>query len=102
MFFCRLQYAQRLYTAGIERATHPDLCYAREWLKKVERALTDAKKDNDFIYHERIPEERSLASIAKAAVGMVSLSLKISIVTFFGHMHFVKICHIRWFIFANF
>ena len=28
----------------------------------------DAKKDNDFIYHERIPEERALASIAKAAV----------------------------------
>lgn len=30
--------------------------------------FSDAKKDNDFIYHERIPEERALASIAKAAV----------------------------------
>jgi len=64
----RLQYATRLFTAGIERSTHPDLCNVREWLKKTERALTDAKKDNDFIYHERIPEERALASIAKAAV----------------------------------
>ena len=31
-------------------------------------SFPDAKKDNDFIYHERIPEERALATIAKAAV----------------------------------
>ena len=37
-------------------------------MKKTERALQDAKKDNDFIYHERIPEERALSTIAKAAV----------------------------------
>ena len=66
--YFRLQYAQRLFNAGIERSPHPDLCNAREWLKKTERALQDAKKDNDFIYHERIPEERALSTIAKAAV----------------------------------
>ena len=68
IFYFRLQYAQRLFNAGIERSPHPDLCNAREWLKKTERALQDAKKDNDFIYHERIPEERALSTIAKAAV----------------------------------
>jgi programmed cell death 6-interacting protein len=30
--------------------------------------LTDAKKDNDFIYHERIPEVKTLTSIGRAAV----------------------------------
>lgn len=30
--------------------------------------MTEAKKDNDFIYHERIPEEKSLAGIGKAPV----------------------------------
>ena len=27
-----------------------------------------AKKDNDFIYHERIPDFKSLAAVGKAAV----------------------------------
>jgi programmed cell death 6-interacting protein len=58
--------------AGIERGTHPDLCNAKEWLKRTERALTDAKKDNDFIYHERIPDEKSLKSVAKAAVAKIT------------------------------
>ena len=30
--------------------------------------MTDAKKDNDFIYHERIPEVKALTSIGRAAV----------------------------------
>ena len=39
-----------------------------DWSKRVERALTDARKDNDFIYHERIPDVKTLASIGRAAV----------------------------------
>ena len=38
---------------------NPDLSGAKEWLRRTEKALTEAKKDNDFIYHERIPEEKS-------------------------------------------
>ena len=64
----RLQYAQRLLTAGMERGHNPDLSGAKEWLRRTEKALTEAKKDNDFIYHERIPEEKSLTPIGKAAV----------------------------------
>ena len=71
----------------------------REWQKKNERALADAKKDNDFIYHERvsrrslrhfsfvkrgtisfllmtqIPEAKSLSAIQKATVAKVTLPL---------------------------
>ena len=54
-------------TAGIERGP-PGLCGAKDWLKKVDRDLATAKKDNDFIYHERIPDEKALAAVAKAAV----------------------------------
>ena len=48
----RLEYAKRLFTAGMERGSVA-LCNAKDWLKRAERALVDAKKDNDFIYHER-------------------------------------------------
>ena len=48
----RLEYAKKLFTAGMERGS-VGLCNAKDWLKRAERALTDAKKDNDFIYHER-------------------------------------------------
>lgn len=64
----RLQYAQRLVNAGIERGHNPDLSNAKEWLRRIEKALTEAKKDNDFIYHERIPEEKNLTPVGKAAV----------------------------------
>lgn len=36
--------------------------------KKVVRGLQEAEKDNDFIYHSRIPEISALPSIGKAAV----------------------------------
>jgi programmed cell death 6-interacting protein len=73
----RLEYAKKLFTAGMERGS-VGLCNAKDWLKKAERALTDARKDNDFIYHERIPEERQLAAVAKAAVAKPSpLSAKL-------------------------
>ena len=40
----------------------------KDWLKKVERDLEEKIKENDFIYHERIPDEKTLAQVAKAAV----------------------------------
>ena len=66
-FFFRLQYAKRLLSTGIERGP-VGLLNGKEWLRKVERDLAEAIKNNDFIYHERIPEERTLAPVAKAAV----------------------------------
>ena len=37
-------------------------------INKVQRAYDEAKKDNDFIYHERVPDIKSLPSIGKAAI----------------------------------
>merc|ERR1719400_2904823 len=64
----RLQYAQQLFTACQQRGGRPSLGGCQDWAKRAERALTDAKKDNDFIYHERIPEVKALTSIGRAAV----------------------------------
>lgn len=38
----------------------------RDHLNKANNALEEAKKDNDFIYHAKIPEYKTLASIGKA------------------------------------
>uniref|UniRef100_A0AAR2LZ83 BRO1 domain-containing protein n=1 Tax=Pygocentrus nattereri TaxID=42514 RepID=A0AAR2LZ83_PYGNA len=35
---------------------------------KISRALTAAKKDNDFIYHDRVPEVKDLEHIGKATL----------------------------------
>lgn len=37
-------------------------------MDKINRALTAAKKDNDFIYHDRVPEVKDLEQIGKAAL----------------------------------
>lgn len=35
---------------------------------RINRALTSAKKDNDFIYNDRVPEIKDLEHIGKAAL----------------------------------
>jgi len=40
----------------------------QEVQKKVVRGLQEAEKDNDFIYHARIPEVSALQAIGKANV----------------------------------
>ena len=62
----RLQYSIELITACQTRAGFSGLCDAADWIKRANRALTDAKKDNDFIYHERIPDVKNLSSIGRA------------------------------------
>ena len=47
---------------------HPDQCNVSNWYNKADQALKTAKKDNDFIYHERIPDQKSLKPIGKAVV----------------------------------
>lgn len=36
-----------------------------DYVNKATRQLNEAKKDNDFIYHERIPDAGSLAVVEK-------------------------------------
>lgn len=64
----RLQYTVELLTAAATRSGKPNLGNANDWSRKAERALADAKKDNDFIYHERIPDVKQLTPIGRAAV----------------------------------
>lgn len=40
----------------------------QDYLTKATRALADAEKDNDFIYHEAVPDVKKLNAIAKAPV----------------------------------
>ena len=64
----RLQHCIELFTACQQRSGLSSLCGANDWIKRANRALTDAKKDNDFIYHERIPDVKNLTAIGRASV----------------------------------
>lgn len=41
-------------------------------LNKAAQDLIEAKKDNDFIYHERIPDVKSLEPVPKAVIAKTS------------------------------
>nr|XP_024219620.1 programmed cell death 6-interacting protein isoform X1 [Halyomorpha halys] len=62
----RLQKAVELLKAGQTRSGRPTLF--QDYVNKAERALVEAHKDNDFIYHERIPDPKFLAPIPRAAL----------------------------------
>jgi len=64
----RLQYSLELFQACQTRSGMPSMGGCSDWVKRATRALTDAKKDNDFIYHERIPDVKQLTGIGRAAV----------------------------------
>jgi len=64
----RLQYAMELFTAAASRSGKSNLGGSADWNKRSDRALTEAKKDNDFIYHERIPDIKALQPIGRAPV----------------------------------
>ena len=61
-----LQKAVELLKAGQTRSGRPSLF--QEYVTKAERALAEAHKDNDFIYHDRIPDPKLLAPIPRAAL----------------------------------
>ncbi|XP_060527003.1 programmed cell death 6-interacting protein [Cylas formicarius] len=44
----------------------------QELADKADRNLTEAQKDNDFIYHERIPDQKSLEPVSKRALAKVT------------------------------
>jgi programmed cell death 6-interacting protein len=53
-----------LFKAAQQRSGKPS--YFQDYANKAQRNLTEAKKDNDFIYHERIPDVKNLPSVGKA------------------------------------
>lgn len=48
------------------RSGKPNL--AADMIAKATRQIAEATKDNDFIYHERIPDTKSLTPIGRAVL----------------------------------
>lgn len=55
-----------LFKAAQQRSNKPNLF--QEYANRAQRNLTEVKKDNDFIYHERIPDIKNVEAIGKASV----------------------------------
>lgn len=62
----RLQHAAELVKTVASR--YDEYVSVKDLSEKINRALTAAKKDNDFIYNERVPEIKDLEHIGKAAL----------------------------------
>nr|XP_046272968.1 programmed cell death 6-interacting protein isoform X1 [Scatophagus argus] len=62
----RLQHAAELVKTVASR--YDEYVSVKDLSDKINRALTSAKKDNDFIYHDRVPEVKDLEHIGKAAL----------------------------------
>lgn len=61
-----LQHAAELVRTVASR--YDEYVSVKDLSDKINRALTAAKKDNDFIYHDRVPEVKDLEHIGKAAL----------------------------------
>lgn len=66
----RLRHTIELFKSAQTRSG--DLTFFADHVGRAQRALDDAVKDNDFIYHERIPEVKALPAIGKAPVAKPS------------------------------
>ncbi|CAH0673747.1 unnamed protein product [Spodoptera exigua] len=62
----RLQLAEEQLRAACQRAAGAGLL--ADQLTRASRQLASARKDNDFIYHERVPEPAALEPVARAAI----------------------------------
>ncbi|XP_041104212.1 programmed cell death 6-interacting protein-like isoform X2 [Polyodon spathula] len=62
----RLQHATELVKTVASR--YDEYVNVKDLSDKIARALTAAKKDNDFIYHDRVPDLKDLEAIGKAAL----------------------------------
>lgn len=62
----RLECAVELFKTAQARSNKPTLF--QDYANKASRRLTEVKKDNDFIYHERIPDIKNVEPIGKANV----------------------------------
>ncbi|XP_037650443.1 programmed cell death 6-interacting protein isoform X2 [Sebastes umbrosus] len=62
----RLQHATKLMKTVA--TTYDEYVSVKDLSDKINRALTAARKDNDFIYHDRVPEVKDVEHIGKAAL----------------------------------
>lgn len=66
----RLEYSVEMFKTA--QAKSNKLTLYQEYLNKATRNLTEAKKDNEFIYHERIPDIRNVEPISKASLAKIT------------------------------
>ena len=62
----RLEKALEFYREAESKGVHAD--FVKAYSSKAGFNLTQVKKDNDFIYHARIPEHKTLEPIGQAAI----------------------------------
>ncbi|KAG2465308.1 PDC6I protein, partial [Polypterus senegalus] len=62
----RLQHAADLVKTVASR--YDEYINVKDLTDKINRALTAARKDNDFIYHDRVPDLKDMDSIGKAVL----------------------------------
>lgn len=62
----RLQHASDLVKTVVSR--YDEYVNVKDLADKINRALVAAKKDNDFIYHDKVPDLKELEPIGKAAI----------------------------------
>ncbi|CAD5119249.1 DgyrCDS7880 [Dimorphilus gyrociliatus] len=68
----RLKQAKSLMMASESRAGAGLFPFGSDY-QRISKALKDAEKDNDFIYHARIPDHGNLVTIERAAVAKPTL-----------------------------
>ncbi|XP_051162440.1 programmed cell death 6-interacting protein isoform X2 [Leptopilina boulardi] len=66
MEIARLEYAVELFKIAQNRSNKSNLF--QDYAIKAQKMFNDSKRDNDFIYHERIPDVKSLEPIGKACL----------------------------------
>ncbi|OXU28162.1 hypothetical protein TSAR_009139 [Trichomalopsis sarcophagae] len=62
----RLEFAAEMFKVAQTKSNR--LTLFEDYYNKTLRNLTEVKRDNDFIYHERIPDFKSLSPVSKAHV----------------------------------
>jgi BRO1-like domain len=62
--FIFFQYALELFKSAQQLTGKTT--FFQDHINRAQKALVESKKDNDFIYHERVPDAKSLPAIGKA------------------------------------
>lgn len=62
----RLEYAVEMFKQAQIKSNR--LTFYQDYSSRAMKNLTEAKKDNDFIYHERVPDIQSLPAIDRATI----------------------------------
>lgn len=66
--FCHFSFQHAAELIKTVASRYDEYVNVKDFSDKINRALTAAKKDNDFIYHDRVPDLKDLDPIGKATL----------------------------------